>query len=319
MKLLGIHIGYKNQHKILFTLILILLLALIYLTFIKRGGSTKTKEGFSQDVPYLAKHDQEIFDDFLAEVYDRIHQPRGPNRYIFDTVEKLTQPSKEYSVILDAGCGTGELLGYMTQRGYKYSYGMDQSQDMISICQQKWPMANSKIGDILVPMTFDKATFSHVFITGDTIYYFPDYTKLTVLRNLYSWLMPNGYLILQLYDPLAWNPIPLAGRPLLVNSVQDYTNQRVTNSQIDFIGFLYKSIFDFSKWEDTKNVIHQESFVDADSNSVRQNEITLYMNPIEEIIQMCQYVGFLVHGQIDMKESILKDPNQYVFILQKPT
>lgn len=315
MKFLGIYIGYKNQHKILYILCLLLLLLFLYLSFIKPYFSPR-REGFTQDLPFLMKHDNEIFDDFLAEIYNKIHQPRGPNQYIFDIVEKNTQPSKEKSVILDAGCGTGELLGYLHEKRYKYVYGVDLSQKMVEYCQEKWPNVNIKHGNVLIPMTYDKNTFTHIFMTGDTFYHIED--KLTALRNLYYWLSPHGYLILQLYDPMKWNPIPLSGRPLLVNSVQDYSNDRITNSTIDFVDFVFSSMFDFSKWDSTKKVIYQETFVDADTKNIRKNEIDLFMNPINDIISLCKYAGFLVHGQINMSDSPLNDPNQYIFILQRP-
>ena len=53
-------------------------------------------------------------------------------------------------------------------------------------------------------------------------------------------------------------------------------------------------------------------------NSVRQNETILYMDPIDDIIAICQRAGFLVHGQMNMSDSVLKDPYQYVFILERP-
>lgn len=314
MKFLGIHVGYKNQNRVLFILCLILVLIFIYLYFIRNKNPSINQEGFSQEQPFLVKRDQEVYDGFLAEIYDGIYKPATYNHYIFDAVERLTQPSKEHSVILDAGCGTGELLEYVSKKGYKFMYGVDLSKDMIIFCQEKIPNCRVKEGDLLIPMTYDKATFHQIFLTGDTIYHVDD--KLKLLYNLYNWLVPNGYLILHLYDPINFNPIPMSARPLLVDSLQDYSNERITNSQIDFTDFIFKSLFDFNK-ENTA-ITYQETFVDKNTQYVRQNERTMYMNQVDEIIQMCQYVGFLVHGQFNMSDSLLKDPYQYVFILEKP-
>lgn len=317
MNLLGIRIGYKNQGRIFFVLFLILLLIFIYLTYIRK--TTKPREGFTQDIPFLVKRgEQEVYDDFLAQIYNRIYQPRGPNHFIFDAVEKMTESSKDKSVMLDAGCGTGELAGYMMKRGYKHVYAIDQSKYMIEYCNEQWPEMKALHGNFLVPMTYDKASFTHIFLTGDTIYHIQD--KLTLLRNLYYWLMPNGYLILHLYDPLQFNPVPLAGRPVLVDSIQDITTDRITNSTIDFLDFVFKSVFDFSKIEggNSDEVLHQQIFVDTNTKNVRQNETVLYMNPIDDIIHMCQYVGFLVHGQMNLGDSVLKDSKQYIFLLERP-
>lgn len=318
MKFLGISIGYKNQHRYLMILCLFLVLLLLYL-IIRSRQRRPNQEGFSQDFPFIVKHDQDVFDDFLAEIFDKIYQPSQPTRYIFDAVERMTQMSPSTAVILDAGCGTGELVGYAsTKKGYEFTYGIDQSQDMVAFCQQKWPDSNFKWGDFLVPNTFDKGTFTHMFMTGDTLYGLNDQEKLVAFKNAFAWLQPHGFLVLQLADPLKWNPIPLSARPILVDSIQDFSQERVTNSSIDFGGFLYKSLFDFGKWSSTGGeVTHQEKFIDAESKSVRQNERVLYMNSVEDVIMMCQSVGFLVNGKIDMRDSVLKDPYQYVFILEK--
>ena len=83
MNIFGIHIGYRNQSRFLLTICLLLTLFLIYVTFIRKRP--RRTEGFTQDMPFLVKRDQEMFDDFLAEIYDRIYQPRGPNHYISTT------------------------------------------------------------------------------------------------------------------------------------------------------------------------------------------------------------------------------------------
>ena len=317
MKILGIHIGYVNQNRILLIFCLILVLLFIYLTFI-RNKIISNQEGFSQDQPFLVKFDQNIYDNFLAEIYDRIYEPSSYNKYIFDTIERITQPSKDNSFILDAGCGTGELLGYISKKGYKYVYGIDLSEPMIEFCREKIPYSQVKVGDLLIPVTYDKGTFHQIYMTGDTIYHIKD--KIALLDNLYNWIMPGGHLILHLYDPMNFNPLPISGRPLLVDSLQKYSNQRITNSNIDFSDFKFKSIFDFSKLNQNLDnmVTYKETFVDKGTQYIRQNERIMYMNPVEEIIQMCQLMGFLVTGQIDLKDSILKDPYQYVFILERP-
>mgnify|MGYP006267791349 CR=1 FL=1 len=324
MKILGTHIGYINQGRILFLIFMLLLLIFLYLTYIRK--TAKPREGFTQDAPFLVKRgDQEVYDDFLAQIYNRIWQPRGPNQYIFDAVEKLTESSKEKSVILDAGCGTGELAGYAFDKGYKYVYAIDQSQDMINYCAEKWPKMGAKQGNFLVPMSYDKGTFTHVFMTGDTIYHIQD--KLTLLRNMFYWLMPNGYLILHLYDPLEFDPVPLAGRPVLVDSLKDIASERITNSTIDFLDFVFKSVYDFSKvgadnsidsLDADAEVLHQTVFIDSNTKNVRQNETILYMNSVNSILRMCQYVGFLVHGQMNLGDSTLRDPHQYIFLLERP-
>jgi SAM-dependent methyltransferase len=311
MKFLGVYVGNKTQNKILFWTMILITLVLIVLIHWKRPP----QEGFSQGEKYVIRRDLDIYDVFLAQIYDMIYQPKPMNQSIFDMVEKLTMPSKTQSVLLDAGCGTGELVSYIQSKGYTQAYGLDNSPDMITECTDKYPDLPIKQGNLNDPMTYDKNIFTHILMTGNTMYHFPD--KVTLFRNLYYWLIPHGFLVIQLYDRDKFDPIPATGKPLLVDSLQNLVRTRVTDSVIHFPDFTYKSSYDFSKAAPQNTVLFQESFQDAHTKHVRQNEWTMYMEPLDEIVYMAQYAGFLVHGQVNLKEAN-QDEHQYIFILQRP-
>jgi hypothetical protein len=98
----------------------------------------------------------------------------------------------------------------------------------------------------------------------------------------------------------------------LQKSPQIYTSTRITETNVDFGKFKYKSSYDFSKKD---IVIFTETFIDSYSLKVRKNEKELYMSHnMEDILYDAQYCGFLVVGQITMT----KDPNQFLFILERP-
>lgn len=313
MKLLGFYIGNRTQQNIILGLTVILTVILLVLVLSKSKANYRT-EGFTQNEKFLVRRQTDIYDDFTAQIYDKIFQPKKSNQYIFDITEKLTLSDTTKSVMLDAGSGTGELLAYIQQKGYKHAFGMDQSDDMNKKALGKYPDLKLKQGDLDQPMAFDKHTFTHIFMTGQTIYGFQD--KARLFRNLYYWLVPNGYLILQVANREKFDPIPPIGKPVLVDSVQVFVDDRVTDTEIDFIDFKYKSSYDFSKTSDNV-VIFQETFTDACSHNVRMNEQILYMESLDDIIYMAQYAGFLVHGQVDLKE-VHHDKYQYVFILERP-
>jgi SAM-dependent methyltransferase len=271
-------------------------------------------EGFTQHEKFLVRRQKDIYDEFTAQIFDKIFQPKMTNQYIFDIVEKLTQTDVSKSVLLDAGSGTGELVAYIQKKGYQHVFGIDQSDDMNKIALSKYPDLKLKQGDLDQPMSYDKHTFTHIFMTGSTIYSFQD--KEQLFRNLFYWLIPNGYLILQVADREKFDPIPPIGKPVLVDSVQVFVEDRVTDTEIDFIDFKYKSSYDFSKT--TENiVIFQETFTDSHSRNVRMNEQIMFMESLDNIIYMAQSVGFIVHGQVNLKEAN-QDKYQYVFLLERP-
>ena len=316
MNVWGFYVGNRSQNTILMYLTILLTLILVFLVHrhYVNNNNNRRHEGFDQGERFVVRRNLEIYDAFTAQIYDKIYQPKSTNQYTFDMVEKLTQSSQTKSVMLDVGSGTGDLLGYIHQKGYINAFGVDQSPGMVEMSLQKYPEIKVKEADLQKPMTYDKQTFTHIFLTGNTVYHFQD--KRTLFQNLYYWMIPNGYLMLHVVDRERFDPIPPCGKPVLVDSVQSLVEERVTDTIIDFIDFQYKSSYDFTQATTKNAVLFQETFTDTNSHHVRMNEMTLYMEPMDEIIYMAQSVGFLVHGRIDLKET-MGDPYQYVFVLER--
>ena len=290
---------------------------------------------FLQNEHFLIRRNQDIYDDFTLQYYDRMHRTRDTATYIFDAVERLTQASPEKSVVLDVGCGCGEMIKYIQQsKGYKNVYGLDRSESAVRMATSTGlPVM---LGDTTAPMTFDKHTFSHIFLTGMTVYEFQDKTEL--FRNLYYWLMPNAYLIVHLVDRDRYDTIPVGAKPGLMSSSSTMTNglmtsastaggmkpvtvstNRVTDAHVDFIDFVYQSEVKVSEMDTNNLITIKETFTDADTRKVRINEQTLYMNTVQDIVYQAQYAGFIVQGQFDLSKcSAVGDVHQYVFVLERP-
>jgi hypothetical protein len=159
-------------------------------------------------------------------------------------------------------------------------------------------------------MAFEKGTFSHILCTYFTIYQMED--KRTFFKNCYHWLMPNGYLILHLVERNKFDAIsPIGKSKLIMNPKNIAGSPRITNTIVDFGGFEYKSSFDFSE-ENKVSIV--EKFQDKMTKHIRQNEQTLQMETIEDILKMAN--GFTFKAKIDMKNCI-DDENQFIYILEK--
>ena len=304
-----------RPHKIILLFLIILSCFLVYFLYLKKY--TRKTEGFTQNSPFIIKRNQNIYDEFTSEIYDKIYNPTPNVQYIFNTVEKLTQSDTNNSVLLDIGSGTGELVYYINSKGYKNVFGIENSPSMVEISLKKNTNLNIIQGDITVPMTFDKNTFSHIFMTDNTIYHFKD--KVSLFRNIYYWLRPNSYMIIELVDREQFDAIPPSGKPLLLETPQTYSKERITNTEIDFHKFKYNSSYDFSKMTDSDTVVLTEKFTDVASGNVRKNELNLYMESIDIIVYTAQYCGFIVKGQFNLLESpTKKDKHSYTFIFERP-
>ena len=304
-----------HPYKIWLWFLIILSCILVFLLYKKKYYIRH--EGFTQNAPFLIKRNQQIYDDFTSQIYDKIYNPKPNSQYIFDAVEKLTQSDTKNSVILDIGSGTGELVSYIHSKGYANVFGIDNSESMVEESLKKNTDLNIIQGDITVPMTFDKNTFSHIFMTDNTIYQFKD--KVSLFRNIYYWLRPNAYMIIELVDRDHFELIPPAGKPLLLETPQTYSKERITDTEIHFNEFKYNSSYDFSKMTDSDTVVLTEKFTDVASGNVRKNEMNLSMETIDNIVYTAQYCGFIVKGQFNLLESpSKKDKHSFIFILERP-
>jgi len=268
----------------------------------------------------MVKRDDQIYDEFYVTLYDNIMKPEKRADFEMSQIVNWTQPSKEYSVFLDIGCGTSYLANKLQTRGYTV-YGVDKSQTMIDYAQEKYPGLNLTCGDATIPMTFDKDSFTHILCTYMTIYQFKD--KVEFFRNCYFWLKMNSYLILHLVDKDRFDPIMPAGKSNLIDSPQQYSDVRITDTHIDFVDFQYHASYDFAPKTSNiisnanNQVVFREKMTDTATNNVRENEQTLYMESLHQILNIAQHCGFILQGQVSMKEGN-GDNNQYIVIFERP-
>lgn len=299
----------RNPNKLWTRMLLITGSILIIVILYNKVILSNSHEGFDQESKFIIKSDLAIYDNFYVELYDKIYKPELQTNFIIEKVVNMTMPSIEKSVFLDIGSGTGTITNEIHKLGYQI-YGIDKSQGMVDYCLEKYPDLLIKCDDIMKPMIYDRNTFTHVLCTNMGIYYFQD--KKAFFRNCYFIMKPNSYIILHLVDRNKFDPIIQAGKPVGIDS-QEYADIRITNTVIDFTDFKYKASYDFSK---TVQTVLTETLTDNLTHNVRQNELTLYIENIDDILKIAQANGFIVHGQVNMLDCI-GDKNQYMFVLER--
>ena len=88
------------------------------------------------------------------------------------------------------------------------------------------------------------------------------------------------------------------------------------NDDWKFSDYKYKCSCAIPKDNNNINTEFRETFVDIETNNVRQNESHLYMEKIDTILKYATNNGFIQHGKINMKNSN-GDKNQYLYILER--
>lgn len=287
-------------------LIYLLVAAVGLLLFRKFFDTMIGKEGFAQSEKFVLKKDANAYDAFYAQVYDTIHLPDSSQE--LEAILKIVG-ADENSVFLDVGCGTGCTLNALTQSGAD-CIGVDKSEAMIAVAKDKYGAdLPAKKGDATDPILFERNRFTHILCIHSTIYEIQN--KAAFFTNCRYWLRNGGFLILHLVNKHKFNAVVPAGRPAFIQNPQKYANEHITKTEVDFHDFTYLSKYNINT--NAPSVL-TETFTDATTQHVRQNERTLYMDSDEDILRIASQCGFAQHAQINMA-SINDDEHQNIYIL----
>jgi len=296
----------SNWGKILFFVLLLLLVVAIF-----KPLQIQKKEGFEQQDSFLLKTNDELYDNFYAEIYDELVFNNIKDDYEVGEIINKTSVTSQ-SIILDIGSGTGHHVAKLNEQGFANVSGVDKSKNMVNKAKSNFPSYKFLLGDVTNSNLFKPSSFTHILCLYFTIYYMQD--KNVFFQNCMNWLMPGGYLVLHLVERDNFDPILPPGNPFLLVSPQRYAKERITSTKLIFNDMEYVSNFSLDK--NSNKATFEEKFKNADTGKVRKNEHTLYMEPDSDILTMAQNVGFIVQGKIDLISIAYE--YQYLYILIKP-
>jgi ubiquinone/menaquinone biosynthesis C-methylase UbiE len=292
---------FKNK-ALLRILVNLFILAVLLLVFKYFSDNVILKEGFVQQEKFVLKRDGQSYDDFYAQVYDKIHLSK-PEKELAE-IFKITG-ADDNSAFLDVGTGTGCTLSALSESGAK-CIGIDKSEAMVTVAKEKCGSSVIK-GDVTEPIHFSRNQFTHILCLNQTIYEIED--KHAFFTNCRYWLRNGGALILHLVDKNRFNTV--VGRPFFLDNPQKYVKDRITKTETDFGDFTYFAKYDIRQ-KGTSTFV--EKFTDAVTKNVRQNERTLFMDSEEAVLKVAQQCGFSQHGKINMAP-INDDEFQNIYVL----
>ena len=299
--------------KIWLHVLIILSILLVSILIFKQyqASNPPRSEGFTQSQPFVMKTGENAYDDFYTNIYDVLNKPKRRVPYEIKTIVETTQADYDKSTFLDIGSGTGMVVNELTELGFD-AYGIDKSNAMVDYSERKYPNAVYKCADAMDPMCFDKGVFTHITCLFFTIYQFEN--KVTFFRNCYFWLKPGGFLVIHLVDPKKFDVTPPAGKDVIFGSPKRYHELQSRDALVVFNDFKYKASYKYDDPDD--HVVLTETFTDVNSNHIRQNEQTLYMESIKDIVNQASYNGFIPHSKIDLT-SVTDDENQYLYFFER--
>jgi SAM-dependent methyltransferase len=289
-----------NWYLVLLVLIIIWLLCFIY------NFNRPTSEGFINLKNHIVKKDQEVYDGFYANIYDKLFYAEFKTDYEIGEITKLFK-TRQNELVLDVGSGTGHNVEKFREMKIE-AVGVDNSAAMVKQSKTNYPHNKYIKGNILTSNLFPMNKFNLITCLYFTIYYIED--KALLFQNCYNWLKPNGVLVINLVNRDNFDPVIPPSSPFYVNP-QGVASKRITNSNVSFDNMKYKSNF---KLEGSKgNFI--EKFTD-NKGSVRENHHTLYMEKQNEILGLAKKMGFIYVAKINL--DVIEYNFQYLYVLKKP-
>lgn len=267
-------------------------------------------EGFITNDNYIFINDNvTVFDEFYSNIYDSLVFSDIKATFETGVLLGLLGPSSS-AIVLDIGSGTGHFVDQVSKnKKIKEIVGIDISPAMIEQSKKLYPNHKWILGNALSSNHQFNNTFTHITCLYFTIYYFQD--KTIFLQNAYDWLLPGGYLLLHLVNPLKFDPILPPGNPLLIVSPQKYAKDRITSTKVKFKDFDYKANFEY----EGPKASFKEKFT-FNNGKVREQQHNLYMEDTDTITNLAQQTGFILHSIVDMVKATYE--NQYIYIFSKP-
>jgi SAM-dependent methyltransferase len=282
--------------------------------FLARSSAYSIQEGFEQQKEFSLELQESSYDPFYAEIYDQLH-PVSPQSIdqLIHYIETETQPSKEKSTFLEVGCGTGNCLEQLQEKGYKVA-GIDHSPAMISEAQDK---CGSKIAfqnkNVLASArTFEEEDFSHILCLGPTTLYEicsptsmllrqeasnASHTNLhTFMKHIHKWLRRGGYFVVQI-QPLStlsqsWVSITGGGKsfyhpqfPKRITHLNPYTTE-IRFSEVDYKLEMIPPVPSFPSTDSKSSIIatDEENHLQMEYAQEDQHHLQPVRNPFSTIV-----------------------------------
>lgn len=130
-------------------------------------------------------------------------------------------PVDRRSKILDIGCGAGELIAQVIERGYRDVAGIDFSEEQVELAHEKGRF-EVRHGDLFSYLPDHEGTFDAITAT-DVLEHFGHDEVVALLDAIYTALEPGGVLVAQ---------VPNATSPFFGNyAFGDFTHRSVFNAR----------------------------------------------------------------------------------------
>ena len=305
----------ENIIKIISNLTIIeklLLLFFILIIIVLICSYTKnSKEGFENiNKKLILKKDLDIYDNFYVDIFDLLSYNKIVTNFEVGNIVSSTHPS-EKSIILDIGSKNGYIVNLFKEITNQV-IGIELSKNMIEKAIKRYPHLKNNFlqENILNNQLFENNSFTHIFSLNLNFYTIQN--KNLFLENCFNWLLPGGYLALNLINDPNLNMKEHIIN-IRSNALPDFVDPNILLTEnVKFKDFVY-----YPKYfmiSDNKGIF-EEKF-NFNNGNIRKQETTIYFMSINKILKIAKYLGFIVLQQFSLKNN--NNNNNKLYILQKP-
>lgn len=251
-------------------------------------------ENFDNDSGITFEDSSDIYDATYASIYNLLWHPNEKVEFERVSFQDISLADKTTSnvKVLDLCSGTAPHASFFKNLGVEYT-GIDISDGMIQQARKDCPSAKFQKGDITQVHLFPQKSASHALLLNFSIYQFEN--PKIISDNAYQWLQPDGYFIVHLVDPDKYDPIHELASPFAAFSLQKYSLERKTDSQIYFDKFKYNGTLKKKENEDPAEYDEIFTYYDGSDNGgkkYRENKHYWTMPSKERMIDIIKTSGF---------------------------
>lgn len=260
------------------------------------------QEGFENEGSVTYEDAAEIYDDVYASIYDLLWNPNDMLKYEQVSMQdiSLADWNTKNVHVLDMACGTAPHATWFKNLGVDYM-GVDISESMLKKARENTPSATFQKGDTTQVHLFPQKSMTHCILTGFAVYQFQN--PKIISDNAYQWLQPGGYFIIHLVDPDKYDPLHELASPFAAFSLQKYSLERQTASNVFFDKFKYIGRLNKKKGEDRATYEETFSYYDKNENhgsKYRENKHHWNMPSKERMIDIFKTSGFRHVENVDL-------------------
>jgi len=260
-------------------------------------------EGFESGESIMLQEPEKYYDAMYAGIYNALwhsHQKLEYERVSMREIS-LVDKAKTDIKILDLCCGTAPHACWFKELGVDYA-GVDISIPMIDQARKDCPNTKFQKGDVTSAALFPPKSCSHTLLLGFSAYMFPNIK--VVSDNAYMWTQPGGYFIVHLVEPDRFDPKLDLASPFAAFSLQKYSYERQTKSEIFFDDFKYTG--NFIKKKNEQDAAYDEVFsyykTETSPNHIkyREQKQNWTMPDLDSMIATIKTSGFRMQEKVHL-------------------